>query len=55
MGIDNLLPLLQPITKQLHLSYFKGKILGIDISPWLYKACYMDIMQMDDTILSSQF
>jgi exonuclease-1 len=51
MGIDGLLMLLKPITNKMHISSFKGKTLGVDILPWLYKGCYSDIMKMDDSLL----
>ena len=52
MGIDGLLNLLKPIALKTHISTFKGKTVGVDILPWLYKGCYSNIMQMDDLQIS---
>ena len=50
MGIDGLLQLLKPLMQQEHLSSFRGKTVGIDAFPWLYKGVYMhySIISLED-------
>lgn len=40
MGVQNLLPLLSPISKQVHLSDFAGKRIAIDGFVWLHRASF---------------
>ena len=40
MGITGLLPRLQPVTKHIHISEFRGKIVAVDGYCWLHKAIY---------------
>ena len=41
MGINDLLKTLRSIEKPKHLSYFKGKKIGIDTYCWLHKIAYI--------------
>ena len=38
MGVNGLLKYLKPHLKEVRLSEFKGKAIGIDISIWIHKA-----------------
>ncbi|KAH7099178.1 PIN domain-like protein [Auriculariales sp. MPI-PUGE-AT-0066] len=40
MGIQGLLPFLQPIQKATHLKHFKGKTIGVDAYVWLHRGAY---------------
>ena len=40
MGVDGLIKFLQPIIKKQHLSSFRNQAAAIDMSSWLYRACY---------------
>lgn len=40
MGIQGLLPLLKPVTKVHHISFYKNRCVAIDGYSWLHKAVY---------------
>jgi exonuclease 1 len=40
MGVDGLIRFLQPIVRKEHVSSFQGQTAAIDMSSWLYRACY---------------
>jgi 5'-3' exonuclease len=40
MGISGLLPLLKDVTKESHVSNYKGKVLGVDAYVWLHRGAY---------------
>jgi exonuclease 1 len=40
MGIQGLLPLLKPITKAHHISFYKNRRVAVDGYSWLHKAVY---------------
>lgn len=52
MGVKDLLPMLQSVTDQVHISKYAGKVVGVDAASWLYKgaySCAMDVVQGKDT------
>jgi len=46
MGIQGLLPLLEGITKSVHISEFSGKKVAIDVYCWLHKGVYGCSMEL---------
>ena len=40
MGIQGLLPLLSSVTKDIHISEYKGKRVAIDAYVWLHRGAY---------------
>jgi exonuclease 1 len=40
MGIKELLPLLKPVTQQLHISEYRGQKVAVDGYSWLHKGVY---------------
>jgi len=46
MGISGLLLALKPLSKDVHISYFQGKSIGVDTYCWLHKAVYSCSMEL---------
>ena len=40
MGISGLLPLLKDAQEEIHISKYKGKVLGVDAYVWLHRGAY---------------
>lgn len=52
MGVTKLLPMLQSVTDQVHISKYAGKVVGIEAAGWLYKgaySCAAEVVQGKDT------
>ena len=50
MGINGLLPVLSPITNDVHISQFSGNKVAIDIYCWLHKGVYGCCMELCQNI-----
>ena len=40
MGISELIPLLKPALKEVRLSEFRGKRVGVDGNTWIFRGAY---------------
>ncbi|CAM9123218.1 unnamed protein product, partial [Hapterophycus canaliculatus] len=55
MGITGLLPLLKPVTKDVHVSELKGLTVGIDTYCWLHKGIYSCSAELCQGIPTDKF
>ncbi|CAN0005780.1 unnamed protein product, partial [Laminaria digitata] len=55
MGITGLLPLLKPVTKDIHIRDLKGLTVGIDTYCWLHKGIYSCSAELCQGIPTDKF